>query len=264
MMIESSKWMMVAASIPIGLVIGSFLNVVAVRLPLGESIITPRSRCVHCKHTLTWFDNIPILSFLFLKGRCRYCQSTISIRYPIIEALTALLFATAVLCKQTPPLELILRDWPFLALLLSIVFIDLEYRVIPDELSLGGLAWGLATFWLATEFSFFQIFGGAALGFGLFYSLAWLYYKLRGQMGLGGGDIKLLAMLGAYIGPMGVLMTIGISSIFGSIVGLVWAMNTNRKGVMQFAIPYGPFLAVGALFDYFLGDVVWYLYTKQM
>lgn len=251
----------------VGLIIGSFLNVVVIRLPRGQSLVKPRSRCVECKKPIRWWDNIPLVSYFILGGKCRQCGQEISIRYPVIEALTALLFIADAMRFGWSPAILIFRDWPFLALLISITFIDLEHRVIPDQLSIGGLILGIATCWLLPDFSLLESVGGAVLGFGIFYSLAWFYHKLRGRMGLGGGDIKLLAMLGAFLGPMGVLATICVSSIFGSVVGMVWARSSGKSGkadMMQFAIPFGPFLVVGALLYYFLGDLIWYLYTNRI
>ncbi len=265
-----SEGLKILLSFILGLILGSFLNVVIVRVPLGKSIITPGSQCTRCRRSLRWFDNVPLFSFLCLRGACRYCGAKISARYPVIEFLTALLFVAAGVRFGWSPLSLVLRDWPFLALLVSITFIDLEHRVIPDRLSLGGLILGLATFWVSPGLTFLESLGGAALGFGFFYSLAWIYHRMRGRMGLGGGDIKLLSMIGAFLGPTGVLSTVFVSSIFGSIVGLVWARvdvkmgKMQKRDMMRFAIPFGPFLVVGALLYYFLGDVLWYLWMNRI
>jgi leader peptidase (prepilin peptidase)/N-methyltransferase len=177
--------------------------------------------------------------------------------------LTALLFLAARVRFGWSP-ALFLRDWPFLTLLVAITFIDLEHRIIPDVLSLGGLAWGLATCWIVSDPGWVSSIAGAALGFSVFYSLAWLYQKFSGRSGLGGGDIKLLAMLGAYVGPSGIFATIFISSIFGSIVGLVWASMTRKKDVLKLSIPFGPFLVFGALYYYFLGEILWFRFMTPM
>lgn len=260
-------WLTYLVSIVFGLVMGSFLNVVVARLPHNQSIVHPRSRCVHCKKPIRVWDNLPVFSYLVLAGKCRYCKKSISLRYPVIEILTAVLFLTARI-RWGWSLSLFYRDWPFLMILLSVTFIDLEHRIIPDALSLGGLVLGLLTcmspsgdgMGLGWERSFL----GAFFGFFSFYSLAFIYQKIAGRSGLGGGDIKLLAMLGAFLGPAGVFATIFISSIFGSLVGISWALFTNKKNLMKLTIPYGPFLVVGGLYYYFLGDVLWFQFMTPM
>jgi len=242
------------AVIIFGLIIGSFLNVVVVRLPQGKSLVRPRSACPSCEKNIAWHDNIPVLSFLILRGRCRFCKTQISIRYPVIELLTALLFLAAKVRFGLSPL-LIIRDWPFISILVAITFIDLEHRIIPDRLSLGGLALGLLTAWLVPGFGLIKGLLGAAAGFGVFFVFAWLYEKLSKKSGLGGGDIKLLAMLGAFVGPVGIFFIILISSVLGSFVGITWALASGKKGVMSVSIPYGPFLVVGALYYYLIGDL---------
>ena len=142
--------------------------------------------------------------------------------------------------------------------LVAITFIDLEHRIIPDVLSLGGLALALATAFLRPDGFWVLSIGGAVLGFVLFYGLALAYEKFTGRVGLGGGDIKLLAMLGAFLGPYGVIACIFISSVLGSLVGVGWALVQKEKDLMKTAIPYGPFLVVGALYYYLLGDILWF------
>jgi leader peptidase (prepilin peptidase) / N-methyltransferase len=235
-----------------GLIVGSFLNVVIVRLPKRKSVIKPRSRCVHCKYKIPWYDNIPIISYVILLGRCRKCKKKISIRYPIVEIITALLFVAAQ-AKFGWSLLLLVRDLPFLCMLIVITFIDLELRIIPDELSIGGLALGLGTAYWVPELGLMPSVLGAAIGFTLFYVLAWLYLNMKGQSGMGGGDIKLLAMIGSFVGPSGVITTILLSSILGSVIGILWAISQKEKNLMKVAIPYGPFLVIGALFYYLLG-----------
>ena len=249
-------WFTHIMAIGYGLIIGSFLNVVVARVPHGQSLIRPKSRCPLCQGRIRWWDNIPVLSYLFLRGKCRNCHGTISLRYPVIELLTAFLFlATCVRFGWN--VLLFLRDWPFVSILMAITFIDLEHRIIPDVLSLGGLVLGLATSWAVPEVGWISSFSGAALGFCVFYFFAWGYQKLTGRAGLGGGDIKLLAMLGAFLGPTGVLTAVLVSSVFGSFAGVGWALATGKKNVLSIAIPYGPFLVVGGLFYYLLGDMIW-------
>ena len=246
-------------SMMIGLVIGSFLNVVVARVPQKKSLIHPPSHCPGCEQPIRWWDNIPVLSYVALRGRCRKCKTRISIRYPVIELLTGLLFLAAKIQFGFGFL-LFIRDWPFIAILVAITFIDLEHRIIPDPLSLGGLVLGLATSWFDPRIGLQASLIGAVVGFGFFYSIAWIYHRITGRSGLGGGDIKLLAMFGAFLGPMGVLTSIVISSIFGSIVGVSWGLlQKNRKDdLMSFAIPYGPFMVVGALYYFLFGDLLRY------
>jgi leader peptidase (prepilin peptidase)/N-methyltransferase len=244
-----------------GLVIGSFLNVVIYRLPRGLSLVKPRSRCPGCEAPIRVYQNIPLLSYLYLRGKCAKCGIKISIRYPVVEFTTALLFIAVTVRFGLSPVT-VLRDWVFVSLLVAITFIDLEHRIIPDYLSLGGLAWGLLTCYWSQQTGWVSCLSGAALGFSAFYALAWIYQRVAGRSGLGGGDIKLLAMLGAFLGPSGVFAAILISSVFGSIVGLTWALVSKlqgkKEGVMTFAIPYGPFLVVGGLYFYLLSDYLWF------
>ena len=243
-----------------GLIVGSFLNVVIVRLPHDKSIAFPGSHCPKCQAKLHWYENIPVLSYLALKGKCRSCKTPISVRYPIVELTTALLFLAVKLKFEMSPI-LLIRDWPFVAILVAVTFIDLEHRIIPDRLSLGGLVLGLATAYWVPGLGLQSACIGAALGFGVFYALAWAYMKFTGRSGLGGGDIKLLAMIGAFLGPGGVFAAIFISSIFGSLVGIAWGMASKKEKVLSVAIPYGPFLVVGAIYYYLLGDYLWFQFT---
>lgn len=250
-------------SIIVGLIVGSFINVVVVRLPKQQSLVRPGSHCTNCQTPIRWWDNIPVLSYFLLRGKCRSCHQVISVRYPVIELLTALLFLTVEIRFGWSPV-VFLRDWPFVAILLAVTFIDLEHRIIPDPLSLGGLALGLATSWMVADPGWILSISGALLGFVLFFGLAWVYEKLSGRSGLGGGDIKLLAMVGAFLGPNGVFITILISSVFGSMVGIGWALTTEKKQWLRVSIPYGPFLVVGALCYYFLGDLLWFRFMKPI
>ncbi|OFZ53102.1 MAG: hypothetical protein A2428_16835 [Bdellovibrionales bacterium RIFOXYC1_FULL_54_43] len=257
---EIPNWYGNVFAILFGLIVGSFLNVVVVRLPQGRSIVRPRSRCPNCDKEIRWWDNIPILSYLLLHGRCRECRTPISIRYPTIELLTALIFLSAKV-RFGFSWTLFFRDWPFLAILIAVTFIDLEHRIIPDRLSLGGLVLGLLTSAVFPEapptFGWSSSLIGASIGFGTFYLIAALYQRFAGRTGLGGGDVKLLAMLGAFLGPSGVLAIILISSILGSVIGILWALVNREKDIMKSSIPYGPFLVLGGLYYYLLGDILW-------
>jgi leader peptidase (prepilin peptidase)/N-methyltransferase len=247
-------------TILVGLIIGSFVNVLVARLPHDESIVRPGSRCPSCKGPIRWFDNIPVASWLALRGKCRGCETKISIRYPLIEVLTCILFVAA-RHKTGWGLHLFLRDWPLMTMLVAITFIDLEHRIIPDVLSIPGAFLGIATSVAGLGGDRIDWYGsllGAGLGFGVFYAFAWLYLKYSGRSGLGGGDIKLLAMLGAFLGPAGVFCAILVSSVFGSVVGIGWALAHRKDDILSVAIPYGPFLVVGGLYYYLLGDILWF------
>ena len=250
-------WLTNLFSVLLGLVFGSFATVLVARLPSHSSIVMPGSRCPGCQTALRWWNNIPVFSYLFQRGRCSTCKTKISIRYPVIELMMAALFL-AVRLKYGFNWLVFVRDWPFIVLLVTITFIDLEHRIIPDSLSLGGLALGLATAWFVPGLGLQSSFLGALIGFAVFYTLAWVYQLKTGRSGLGGGDIKLIAMLGAFVGPMGVFATILISSIVGSVVGITWGMMSRQKNIMAVAIPYGPFLIIGGLYYYLLGDLLWF------
>ncbi len=255
-----------------GLLIGSFLNVVIYRLPRDLSIVRPGSRCQSCEAPIRAWQNIPVLSYLFLRGKCAKCHAKISLRYPVVELLTAVLFV-AVFQKFGIHWLTFFRDLPFVALLIAITFIDLDHRLILDEFSLGGLFLGLLTAHWVPGFGLISSVMGAVAGFSFFYGFAWLYERMTGRSGLGGGDVKFLAMLGAFIGIEGVLTTIFISSVAGSIIGITWAKWSNRtssqadaqgetsQDVLKVAIPYGPFLVIGALYYYLLGDLLWLPFT---
>lgn len=254
-----------------GLLIGSFLNVIIYRLPRNESLIRPGSHCTSCGYSIRWYQNIPILSYLLLRGKCSGCGIRISLRYPVVEALTALLFL-AVYHKFGLGVHLLIRDFPFVCLLVVICFIDLDHRIIPDRLSLSGLVLGLITALFLPGFHFIDSVVGAVFGFLVFYVPAFLYLKLRGRMGLGGGDIKFLAMLGAFIGVFGVLTTVLISSVLGSVIGIVLGViqknsketQSDSASVLKLSIPFGPFLVIGALYTYLLSDILWSPFMNLM
>jgi leader peptidase (prepilin peptidase)/N-methyltransferase len=241
----------------IGLCVGSFLNVVIYRLPAGLSLVSPGSRCPHCKTPVRFYDNIPLLSWLLLRGRCRACKATIAVRYPLVELLTGLLawftflkFGLSWAC---------LFNFLFIATLIAITFIDIDHRIIPDRISLPGIpVFFLAGLCLPIP-TVLDAVVGVVVGGGSLLLVAWGYYLLRKQEGMGGGDIKLLAMMGGFVGWQGVLFTIFAASAVGTLVGL-GAMLKAGKG-MRLAIPFGPFLSLGAILYIFFGEQVihWYL-----
>jgi leader peptidase (prepilin peptidase) / N-methyltransferase len=244
--------MMAIAAFLVGACIGSFLNVVIHRLPREESIVSPRSRCPGCGRAIRVWENIPVASFIVLGGKCAGCGGSISWRYPAVELLTATGF-TAIFLLDGPGIAL-LRDLLFFSLLVPIVFIDIDHRIIPDELSLGGLAAGLLfSFLPGGDWKGSAI--GALLGGGILYATAILYEKVRGMEGMGGGDVKLLAMIGAFLGWRGALATVFLGSFLGAVGGII-AMRKGGEG-LKTAIPFGPYLCVAALLSRYLGRWFW-------
>jgi len=240
----------------LGCCIGSFLNVVIYRLPKGFSIVRPASHCPQCRQSIAVYDNIPLLSYLLLRGRCRSCGAGISLRYPLVELATGVL---ALLLFRRYGWQLqFLVEFLFVCVLLVIFCIDLDTMLIPDVLSLPGIAIGLAASFVTPRLSWPESLLGIVLGGGLFYFIAVAYRRLRGQEGLGGGDVKLLAMIGAFIGWPGVVFTILTASVSGTLVGLV-IMLRKREGLATM-LPFGPFLALGAVCYLFWGQAFfsWY------
>ena len=238
----------------VGLALGSFGNVVITRLPQGEQFWRGRSRCPQCRATLAWRDNIPLLSYLWLRGRCRFCGAAISWRYPLVE-LAAGALALA-LWASFPERLLLLAYAPFGAALLLLSAIDLEHRLLPDAITLPGIALGLLLALALPQLSFREAAAGALLGGAAFFAVGWIYEKFAGRQGLGGGDIKLMAMIGAFLGLPAVPYVIFLSAALGTLVGLALALLTRRWRGGQWrlvAIPYGPFLAAAALIYLFAG-----------
>ena len=225
----------------LGLFIGSFLNVCIHRIPRSESIIWPSSHCPVCNNPIKPWDNIPVLSYILLGGRCRSCSTRISLRYPVVEILSALL-ALSMLYRFGLTVSFgIYYLWA--CVLLVITFIDIDYQIIPDRLSIGGIIFGLGlVYWLPVTYR--DSLMGLALGAGLLIAVIYGYYFLTKKQGMGGGDVKLLGMIGVFTGWQGVLFTIFMGSLMGTLVGLPWAFI--QKKTMKAAIPFGPFLALGA------------------
>ena len=252
-----------------GAILGSFLNVCIHRMPKGESVVWPRSHCPKCKKRIPGYDNIPFISFILLKGKCRICKSSISLRYPLVEFLTAFVF---LLFFMRYGLSYDFFFYIVLACALIIAtFIDIPHRIIPDEISIGGIIVGfilssirginIAPF----AFSFkpmFQSFLGIIVGGGVIFLTGWLfdqiYFKLlkKPPIGgetesMGGGDVKLLAMIGAFLGWQRALMTFFLAPFFGAAIGIY--MLVTKK---DHTIPYGPFLALAALISIFWADKI--------
>jgi leader peptidase (prepilin peptidase) / N-methyltransferase len=227
----------------LGALIGSFLNVVIYRVPRNESIVKPGSHCTTCGNPVRFYDNIPFISFLLLSGRCRKCGQRISMRYILVEMLVAVIFATLYhLNGLSIELPIFLA---FACLLVVISSIDLDFYIIPDVLSLGGIVLGIATSFFRFPFTYMDSFIGVFIGGGLLYAIAKSYELLRKREGMGGGDIKLLGMIGAFCGWHGVVFSLIAGSFAGTIVGIP-LMIVKRQDT-KYALPFGPFLSLGAL-----------------
>jgi leader peptidase (prepilin peptidase) / N-methyltransferase len=239
-----------------GAAIGSFLNVCIYRLPLGQSIVWPGSACPTCKGPVAWYDNIPILSWLMLGARCRSCRAPISIRYPIVEALTSVMCAGAL--WYYGPGALFLSRFVFGCALVVLFAIDLEHQILPNVITLPGIVVGFL-FSLVTEPGWASSLIGIAVGGGLLFAVAEAYFRIRHEEGLGMGDVKMLAMVGAFLGWQATLLTLMMGSIAGSIVGLL--IIASRRGDMKHALPFGTFLALGAALAATVGPhlLTWYL-----
>lgn len=229
-----------------GLIIGSFTNVLIYRLPMGISMLIPRSFCPGCKKTIYWYENIPIVSFLFLRGKCSSCSTKIPIQYPIIELAVA--FLALILFPSQLDYNSMIRfvmNFSVAVVFLSMFIIDLRYKIIPNQLNLY-----LGILFLAYAIIFFPLTHwliGALIGFGFPALITWLFYLLRGEIGLGGGDIKLFGVLGIFLGPMGIIHNIFLSCFLGSLVGgvLILTKKLDRKN----PIPFGPFIIIIASFQ---------------
>jgi len=245
----------------IGAAVGSFLNVVILRLPAqGESIVFPASRCPKCQQALQWYDNIPIISFLVLKKRCRYCEAPISWQYPLVE-LTMALLSVALLFKFGLTVALPIY-FLFSGALLAVIVIDFYHQIIPDVISLPGIVIGFACSFVNPVVTWQQAGLGLLIGGGALYAVAAGYYLFTKREGMGGGDIKLLAMIGAFLGWQSLPFVIFGSSVLGAIVGL-GAMAKQKKGGKTM-IPYGPFLSAAALLYMFFREPLNYYLVQYL
>ena len=240
-----------------GTIVGSFLNVCICRMPKAESVIFPPSHCPVCDYRIRWFDNIPIISFLLLRGKCRGCNASISYLYPLVELLNGLL-SLALFFRFGTSLTFAAL-FLFCAALVVITFIDLEHQIIPDEISLPGIVVGFVFSLFLPWQSWLNSLVGILLGGGSLLVVAYGYQWLTGKEGMGGGDIKLLAMMGAFLGWKAIPFIIFISSMVGSVVGV--SMMLIQKKDSKLAIPFGPYLAFGAVLYIFYGRQIihWYL-----
>ena len=242
----------------LGLLLGSFANVLIWRIPRHEGWAMSRSRCPKCSKQIAWYDNIPLVSYLLLRGRCRQCGQPISLRYPIVELLMALGFG-GLFWKCGWSWTLLEYDIFFFGLI-TVSFIDFDHMILPDVFTLSGIVIGLVGAWLNPEREFLPSLMGVLIGGGALWLVAYLYFLFRKQEGMGGGDIKLLAWIGAVLGWKAIPFVVLISSIIGSVVGIFVAIRT--KGGLASAIPFGPYLALGAIVIMFGGNHLaeWYFH----
>ena len=247
-------------SLIFGALVGSFLNVCIFRLPKEESIIWPGSRCPHCKKPINFYDNIPLISYLLLRGKCRYCKKPISFQYPLIEGITAL--CSLFLIMRFGPSLSYLIYFAFVAALIVITVIDLYQQIIPDVISLPGIGAGLLASLIIPQITFLNSLIGILLGGGSLFLVATFYHWLFKKEGMGGGDVKLLAMIGAFLGWKAVILTIFLSSLIGSITGIMMMILKGKD--FKYAIPFGPFLSLGAVVALFYQNEIisWYLQVK--
>ena len=234
-----------------GAVLGSFLNVCVYRIPAGQSIVHPRSRCPSCKQPIAWRDNIPIVSWLVLRGRCRWCLKPISVQYPLVEAIVALVWAVSVLLWG--PSAKAVTTGAFGTILLGIGLVNTRTNLIPDEFTLGGLVVGLALSLTGGQQGFVNALIGAAAGFALLSVIDRIAGFVFKDEGIGGSSAKLMAMVGSFVGWRGVLLTI-IAAVIGSVLFVPLSLKKKRL------LPFGVFLAVGAAVAFVFGDAIiaWY------
>lgn len=240
----------------LGLAVGSFLSVCVARLPLGESVISPRSHCPLCGTDLEWRDNIPVLSWILLRGRCRYCHERIPLRYPLVELATGgIWLGMAILYGPT---WLALTGAVFLSLLLTMALIDARHQIIPDLLSLGGVGAGLALSLFPGGVGPVQAVLGAGVGYGALWVVGWAGDRLFRTPAMGGGDMKMMGMVGAFLGAGDALLTIFLGAVAGALVFGPVALARRER---QLRLPFGVFLAVGAAAAFLAGEPLteWYL-----
>ena len=256
---------LLALAFAFGACVGSFLNVCIYRMPADESVVRPGSRCPHCGTPIAWYDNLPVVSWLLLRARCRSCQASIAVRYPLVEAATGVLAIVAFVAFG-PTMQAVVA-FAFTAALLLITMIDLDHRFIPDEVSLPGILVGLAVALLGGPVTPIDAVAGVILGGGILWAVAFAYERATGIEGLGFGDVKLLAMMGAFLGWQAIPGILLVASVTGSLagIGIMFREGASRAGrrvrqrlgwralgpfvqraARRTAIPFGPFLAFGA------------------
>jgi len=235
-----------------GLVFGSFLNVVVYRLPQGLSIVKPRSFCPSCKSSIAFYDNIPVVSFIILNGKCRACKAKISFEYPFVESLTGLLFLAVFIRDGLSPL--LPFHLFFIFTMLALALIDLHHRILPNVITLPGVAIGFLSSFVSRSLPWWDSLTAIFLFSLLLLGLSLLYNVIRGVEGLGMGDVKMIGMIGAFLGIKLTILTILLSSVLGLLSGLVIVIA--GKGDFQYKLPFGTFLAIAAVLSLFLGTPI--------
>ena len=250
----NDEWLVIGLAALLGAILGSFLNVCIVRLPANQSVVRPRSRCPRCERPIAWYDNIPIVSWLVLRGRCRDCDEPISVLYPAVELLTALIWA-GMAWRHPWELEAV-RGAIFFTLLLGIALTDAREYIIPDEFTWGGLVLGIVlSLPGGMGIGPIQALIGAVVGFGLLWLVGFVGTLALKEEAMGGGDIKMMAMVGAFVGWPGVLLTIFLGALLGTMIFLPLTLLGRKKQV-----PFGVFLSIGGAAAWLVGPAIitWY------
>ena len=238
-----------------GTIIGSFLNVVIYREVNNKSVIDPLfSVCPSCGERIKFYDNIPIISYLILRGRCRNCDAPISIRYLIVEMLTGFASVLSIL-KAGISIDYIFI-FAFLSLMIALSFIDFDRKIIPDEINLIGFILGIVYAFFRKDFSLLDSIIGALVGGGFLFAIAYFYEKYKGIEGLGMGDVKLMAFIGSYVGWFGALFTIFLGSVLGTVIAIAGALTSNVEDKGKYEIPFGPYLAIAGSIYLLIGDKI--------
>lgn len=247
----------VIAVFAFGLVIGSFLNVCIARLPEGESVVSPGSRCPGCRTPIRWFDNVPVMSYVLLGGKCRTCKASISIRYPLVELATAAAFALQAWWLPLDPVVLA-QHLLFTALLVVLFGTDYDVQRLPDVITLPGIAAGILLSVVVPPGVVASV-AGAVLGAAVLLFVRWAWKRLTGVDGMGLGDVKMLAMIGAFLGWKQVGVVLFVASFTGALIGV--GLIAAKKRSMQTRLPFGTFLAVAAYIASLIGEplLTWYL-----
>jgi len=241
-----------------GLIFGSFFNVLIYRLPREMNIAKPRSFCPVCKHTIPWYHNIPVISYVFLKGRCHFCGAKISIRYPIVEILTGFLFFLNFIVFGLS-LSFIINII-FTSIFFILFFTDLEERILPDELTIGGSILAIGLSFMRKDIFWLESIIGGLIGFLIFIGAYFLFLKTKKKEGLGWGDIKYIILIGAFFGPLKMLLIIIFSSILGVLVWLIIVYIVGKE--KDYELPFGSYLSVFSLIFVFYGDKIMDIYNS--
>ena len=256
--LSRAPWLGPTFALAFGLLWGSFVNVVIYRLPLKKSVVRPRSSCLACGKLIAGYDNIPVISYLLLKGRCRHCQANVSLRYPLVELLVGTASLVSFL-RHGVSLEY-LAEFGFVAAMVALVFIDYDHRILPNAITIPGTIVGLLLAGQRESISLTESVSGAVLGAGLLLVVAEAYFRWRKIEGLGMGDVKMMGMVGAFLGWKAVLLTLFLGSFLGSVVGLI--VMRLRGGGMQTKLPFGTFLGMAAAVAVYAGGPIIRWYTS--